>query len=78
VDDTGDVWVALQEYDISEGLDWLVFTPEMELRDVVRSPADVQLLYASEDWIVGVYRDELDVPFVRRYPLETPSAGAHS
>lgn len=68
--DTGDVWVALQELDGTDGLDWLVFAPELELRGVVRTPPNVQLFHASEDWIVGVYRDELDVPFVRRYPLE--------
>jgi hypothetical protein len=73
IGDAGDVWIALQEYDISDGLDWLVFTPDLALRGVVHTPADVQLFHASADWIVGVYRDELDVPFVRRYPLELPS-----
>ena len=70
VSDDGDIWVALTEYDGSEGYDWLVFTPSGELRGVVHTPPDLQLFAIHNDFIVGVVFDELDVPYVRRYPLQ--------
>jgi hypothetical protein len=69
VSDDGDIWVALTEYNGSEGYDWLVFTPDGELRGVVHTPPDLQLFAIRNDFIVGVVLDELDVPYVRRYAL---------
>lgn len=69
VSNGGDVWVALMEYDRSGGYDWLVFNPVGELRGVVHTPPDMQLFEVRSDFIVGVAFDELDVPYVRRYPL---------
>ena len=69
VSDDGDIWVALTEYDRSGGYDWLVFTPSGELRGMVHTPPDLQLFEIRNDFIVGVVFDELDVPYVRRYPL---------
>jgi len=69
ISDEGDIWVALMEYDASGGYDWLVFTPAGELRGSVHTPADLQLFAIRGDHIVGVFRDELDVPYVRRHPL---------
>ena len=69
VSDDGDVWVALTEYDMSGGYDWLVFTPAGELRGMVHTPPDMRLFEIGSDFIVGVVFDEFDVPYVRRYPL---------
>jgi hypothetical protein len=73
ISDEGDIWVALTEYDASGGYDWLVFTPTGELRGVVHTPPDLQLFAMRADHIVGVFRDGLDVPYVRRYPLVVES-----
>ena len=72
VSDEGDAWVALMEYDASEGYDWLVFSPAGELRGVVHTPPTLRLFEVRSDFIVGVVLDEFDVPFVRRYPLLFP------
>ncbi len=65
----GDVWVSLPEYDLSEGLDWLVLDRTGVLRGAVQTPADFQMRAVGADYIVGFVLDEFDVPYVRRYPL---------
>jgi hypothetical protein len=69
---TGDIWVALTEFDASEGYDWLVFSPAGELRGVVHTPPTMRLMVVRPTFIIGVVTDELDVPYVRRYPLMAP------
>jgi hypothetical protein len=70
--DEGNVWVSLSEFDLSDGLDWLVFTAEGELRGRVHTPPEFRLRAIRGDALVGFALDELDVPFVRRYRLEAP------
>jgi 6-bladed beta-propeller len=77
VSELGDVWVSLSEYDLSEGLDWLVFEPTGELRGTVRTPADFNLRAVGGDHIVGFVLDEFDVPYVRRHPLSVPVVAPH-
>jgi hypothetical protein len=72
VADGGDVWVSLAAYDLSGGLDWLVFTPDGELRGRVRTPPHLQVRAVGRDYVLGFALDELDVPYVRRYRLRAP------
>ena len=69
VAESGEVWVSVSEYDLSEGLDWLVFSPDAELRGKVRTPPDFTLRAVGTDFVVGVVLSDLDVPYLRRYPL---------
>jgi hypothetical protein len=69
VSDTGDLWISLTEYDLSEGLDWLVFSASGELRGLVWTPPELRVRAIRDDLILGFVLDELDVPYVRRYPL---------
>jgi hypothetical protein len=73
--DSGDIWVALTEYDGSEGYDWLVFSPAGELLGTVHTPPDTRLLAVHDDFVVGVVLDEFDVPYVRRHALLSSSEG---
>jgi len=68
----GDVWVAEMRYDESAGRDWLVFTPAGELRGTVHTPPRTELHAATADYVIGSMLDELDVPYLQRYPLEAP------
>lgn len=68
----GDLWVALTEFDDSNGYDWLVFSSTAELRGLVHTPPNMRLMVVRPRSIIGVVTDELDVPYVRRYPLVTP------
>ena len=65
----GDIWVALTEFDASDGYDWLVFSSAGELRGLVQTPPTMRLMVVRPSYIIGVVTDELDVPYVRRYPL---------
>jgi len=69
VSEGGDIWVALSEFDLSEGYDWLVLSPDGELRGQVRTPPSLRLFRVTDRAIFGVWSDELDVPYVRRYPF---------
>lgn len=76
VADQGDIWVSLTAYDLSEGLDWLVFSEDGELRGRVHTPPDLQVRAVGRDYVVGFALDELDVPYVRRYRLRAPGPDA--
>ena len=69
VSDEGHLWVSLTEFDLSEGLDWLVFEPTGRLKGTVRTPPELQLRSVSSGSIVGFVLGEFDVPYVRRYRL---------
>jgi hypothetical protein len=71
--DGGDLWVSLSEFDGSAGYDWLVFSANGELRGTVHTPPDTQVFRVGADFLVGVTFDELEVPYVRRFPLSVPS-----
>lgn len=65
----GDLWVSRSALDTDDGLDWLVFSPEGELRGAVHTPPGLELRAVTAEYLVGFVLDDLDVPYVRRYPL---------
>ncbi len=70
VSEDGGFWVALTEYDGWEsGYDWLVFDADGGLRGRVTTPPGLSVSEVHRDFLVGVFRDEFDVSYVRRYPL---------
>lgn len=75
VGEQGDVWVALTEYDLSGGTDWLAFDRTGVLLGSVHTPPEFRLRAIRADYIVGFVLDEFDVPYVRRYPLTAGTEG---
>ena len=71
----GDVWMSRMDFDAEEGTDWLVFSADGQLRGTVHTPPDMRLFAVRTDHVVGVVTDDLDVPYVRRYPLAPPGPG---
>lgn len=70
-DDVGNVWVP----DFMAGEEvrtWTVFDPEGRRLGTVRTPADLQVFAIGGDWLLGVWRDELGVEYVREYGLIGP------
>ena len=65
----GDIWVRRYEFASSDPAEWFVLSPDGELRGSVYTPPDFSLHEIRLDHIVGVARDDFDVPYVRRYPL---------
>lgn len=49
---------------------WSVFDPEGRLLGVVELPARFQPRQIGRDFVLGVWRDELDVSYVRLYELQ--------
>jgi len=72
----GSLWVAQFQFDRSNGFEWLVFSPEGELRGTVRTPPDLRVFEIREGSVLGVVLDDFDVPFVRRHPLLLNGSGA--
>jgi len=70
---SGDVWVARPELDDANGREWLVFARTGDLKGSVRTPPRMRLLAVEPTNVIGVVTDDLDVPFIRRYPLLAPS-----
>lgn len=71
----GNLWV--QRYrrpDWPEWQRWLVFGETGELRCRLRVPGGFELMDAGDDFVLGTWRDELDVVHVRLYGLEGPGA----
>jgi hypothetical protein len=69
VSQSADVWVSITDFGFSEGLDWLVFSPAGELRGLVRTPPEFRLRAVGAEFLIGFILSELDVPYIRRYPL---------
>lgn len=68
VDDLDRVWVAEYEPDLS-GTQWTVFAGDGTLLGSVTVPERFTPFEMNEGSLLGVFRDDFDVPFVRRYPL---------
>jgi hypothetical protein len=72
VDTQGDLWVPEYSVRIQQGMEWQVFDPEYRLLGKVESPARFTPRYIGDDIVLGVWRDELDVEYVRGYELIKP------
>jgi hypothetical protein len=48
---------------------WLVFQPDGRLLGEVTMPTDFEVYEIGEDWVLGVWRDEMDIEYVRIYPI---------
>jgi len=62
-------WVALADLPWRETRDWAVIDPEGVPRFRVTLPRDFNLFTVDGDLLLGVWQDELDVPYVQRYRL---------
>ena len=69
VDEIGWLWAELYRYDVRAPLRWLVFGPTGEGLGSVDMPADLEVLQIGRDFVLGVWRDELEVKYVRRHAL---------
>ncbi len=53
----------------SETVDWLVFRVDGHLTANLTVPTDLELLEIGDDYVITLWKDELDVEFVRVYQL---------
>jgi hypothetical protein len=71
VDEMGWIWAELSGWatTIDQPSDWMVFAPDGRARGLVRMPAGLSPHEIAEDYVLGVWEDELGVPHVRRHAL---------
>ena len=68
VDDEGWLWAGLYRSD-RRVLRWLVFDPKGEGFGSVDLPRNLDVRQIGRDFVLGVWRDELGVNYVRRHAL---------
>lgn len=73
-DSADDLWV--KEYpgaDADAPSTWTVFDPEGQMLGQLSMPARFQVMQIGDDFVLGVWKDDLDVEHVRMYALQKRS-----
>jgi hypothetical protein len=68
-DDEGNLWVQEYRRPGDDEIRWSVFDPEGRLRGWVRTPDKLAVTHIATDFVLGVWRDDVDVEHVRLYAL---------
>lgn len=69
-DDEGRVWVAEYPRPSTDSVRWSVFDRSGFLVATVITPARLQIMDVGIRWVIGVWRDQNGVEYVRKYQLE--------
>jgi hypothetical protein len=69
LDSEGNLWVAPYRRPGDEQPRWDVFDPDGQWLGTVETPPDFRVTEIGADYVLGVYRDELDVEQVQLYTL---------
>jgi hypothetical protein len=75
-DRAGNLWVSDYMVTPDDPARWTVFDPEGRMLGAVVTPARFRVHDIGEDYVLGAWKDELDVEHVRVFPLEKPGAGS--
>lgn len=63
----GNVWARVYSPDLLAAADWDVFGPDRRLLGTARTPPGLIVNAIGMDKLVGVWRDELGVEYIRAY-----------
>jgi hypothetical protein len=74
-DRAGNLWVSDFQVTPEDPGTWTVFDPEGRMLGTVATPARFRAFEIGADYVLGVWKDELDVDHVRMFRLEKPGAG---
>ena len=69
IDDVGSLWAELYRFDVRQPTRWLVFGPDGEGLGSVDMPPGLAVRQIGRDFVVGVWRDEDGVEYVRRHAV---------
>lgn len=69
VDPRGRVWLAEYKAVPNTASIWIVFSPDGQLLGQVEVPPGLEVHEIGDDYLLGVQRDEFDVPYVLRFRL---------
>jgi hypothetical protein len=71
-DRSGNVWVPAFEIARGTPTRWSVFDPDGRYWGDLTTPARFRVLEIGDDYVLGVWRDDLDVEYLRKYELRKP------
>jgi hypothetical protein len=69
VDAAGNLWVRDYQLDGDAPSEWVVFDGSGRMLGSVTTPAGLEVTEIGEDFVLGIWRDELDVQHVQLYEL---------
>jgi hypothetical protein len=69
VSDAGEIWLLLFDLSGQEDRVWRVLSPQGRPVGTVRTPTSLRVADISGNYLLGIYRDEMGVEFVRRYRI---------
>jgi hypothetical protein len=69
-DEAGNLWVRDYLVSPDDAPRWSVFDPQGRWLGTAETPAGMDVYQIGSDWILGRVKDDLDVEYVRLYPLE--------
>jgi len=72
VDRAGNIWLEPFTGFVRERRPWTVFRADGRLLGDVRMPDGLRVLEIGDDYVLGVWRNEVDVEFVRLHAIERP------
>ena len=71
VDSEDHLWVRHYKIRGTAGPElWSVFSPEGFLLGTLETPEQLQVRQIGRDFLLGIWTDELDVRYIRKYALE--------
>ncbi|HEU0080140.1 MAG TPA: hypothetical protein VFQ76_21005, partial [Longimicrobiaceae bacterium] len=74
-DRAGNLWVSDFQVTSDDAGRWTVFDPEGRMLGTVSTPARFRVFDIGSDYVLGVWRDDLDVEHVRVFSLDKPKRG---
>jgi hypothetical protein len=74
VDDLGNLWVKEYEPDPDAPSRWTVVDADGHMLGEVVLPSGLNVTQIGNDFVLGIWQDELEVEHVRLYALTKPSA----
>lgn len=72
-DALGDLWVADYAPPGDQHPTWTIFDADGKLSGRVSTPPGVRILEIGEDYLLGVYRDDLGVEYLHQYAVRRPA-----
>lgn len=70
VDDEGWLWAKVYEWDPARRPEWVGFDPDGQAHGSIRMPVGFRVQQIAGDFVLGVWTNELDVEYVRRYRVD--------
>jgi len=67
---SGELWVMLSQSPGAASVEWHIFDHEGRLIAALSAPARFQITEIHEDRVIGIWRNETDVEFVRVYAID--------